>query len=129
MALYILCALGYIFCVGRTGLTQLKFKYRTKKEILYEKNLYQKTSKQLMKFNNDNTGKKLNCVRKTTTFSRLQLQKLTLRCKVDRKQLSENLLPPGSLINFRPGTGDNSFPGNASTCLSNTVLHSGRPKF
>lgn len=76
-----------------------------------------------MIFNNDSSGNKLIFVRKTTTFSRLQLQKVTLRCKVDRSQLSQNLLVPSSPINFRPETGDSRFPGNSSTCLSKAVQH------
>jgi len=91
--------------------------------MVYGTNLYHKTMKQLMKFNNDNTGNKLICVHKTTTFSRLQLQEVTLRCKVDRSQLSENLLLPSSPINFRPGNGGSRFPGNFSTCLSKAVQH------
>ena len=123
MTFYVSRALGYICRVWRTDLTQLKFKYINKKDIVYGTNLYYKTVKQLMKFDNDNTGNKPIFVRKTATFSRLQLQKVTLLCRFDRSQLLENLLVPSSPINFRPGTGDSRFPGKSSTCLSKAVQH------
>ena len=123
MTFCVLCAVGYICRVWRTDLTQLKFKYKNKKEIVYGTNLYHRTVKQFMEINDDSTRNKLICVRKSTTLSRLQTQKMTLRCKVDRSQLSENLLLPSSSINFRPGTGDGRFPRNSSICLSKAAQY------
>lgn len=132
MTLYVPRALGYIFRIRRSDLTQLIFKYRNKKEIVYGTNLYHKTVKQFKKFSNDSIGNKPICVRKTTTFSRLKLQKVTLRCRGDRSQLSRTcwfLFHPKISVLELETAGSQETPATVCQKPYNTRLRFGRPKF